>query len=67
MFSRFSAPLGGGVDLFFCRIQLDNVWLNLNGLKTSNSRIFVGGIVPFCLRACRESDGLNVSGRPTSS
>jgi len=58
--------IGGGVDIFLLRIQFDSVWLKLNGVKTSNLRVFMGGVVPLCVRACRESDGFNVSGRPTS-
>jgi len=58
--------VGGGCDLLLFRIQVDKVWLKLNGLKTSNLRVFFGGVVPLCLRGCRESDAFNVSGRPTS-
>ncbi len=58
--------IGGGIDIFLVRLQFDNVWLKLNGLKTSNFRLFLGGVVPLCLRACRESDAFNVSGRPVS-
>jgi len=58
--------IGGGVDIFLLRMQFDSVRLKLNGLKTSSYRFFVGGVVPLCVRACRESDGFNVSGRPTS-
>lgn len=58
--------IGGGVDIMLLRIQFDNVRLNLNGLKTSSPRIFIGGVVPLCLRACRAWDGFNVSGRPAS-
>ena len=56
--------IGGGCDIFLFRLQFDNVWLKLDGLKTSNFRFFFGGVVPLCLRACRESDAFNVSGRP---
>jgi len=58
--------IGVGVDLFFLRMQFDEVRLNMNELKKDNFRFFVGGVVPLCLRACRETDGFNVSGRPAS-
>jgi hypothetical protein len=56
--------IGGGVDIVLLRMQFDSVRLNMNGLKPSSYRFFVGGVVPLCLRGCRESDGFNVSGRP---
>jgi hypothetical protein len=58
--------VGGGFDFFLFRIQVDNVRLQLNGLKPSYFRLFFGGVVPLCLRACRESDGFNVSGGPAA-
>ena len=56
--------LGGGFDVLFVRIQADDVRLRLNGVREENTRLFVGGVVPLCLRACRDSDGFNLSGRP---
>ena len=58
--------LGGGFDVLFLRIQLDYVRLRLDGVPQGNTRVFVGGVVPFCLRACRDLDGFNLSGRPAS-
>jgi hypothetical protein len=58
--------VGGGVDLFLFRVQGDYVRMNLPGLPRNNGRVFVGGVVPLCFRACRESDGFNLSGRPAA-
>ena len=58
--------LGGGFDVLLLRIQLDYVRLRLDGAREGNTRVFVGGVVPLCLRACRDSDGFNLSGRPAS-
>jgi hypothetical protein len=58
--------VGGGVDLLFLRIQGDYVRANLAGVKRGNGRLFVGGVIPLCLRACTEADGFNVSGRPAT-
>ena len=58
--------LGGGFDVLFVRIQADDVRLRLNGVREENTRVFVGGVVSLCLRACRDSDGFNLSGRPAS-
>lgn len=58
--------IGGGCDVFLLRFQFDSVWLKLNGVKTRNLRVFLGGVVPLCVRGCRESDAFNVSGRPAS-
>jgi hypothetical protein len=56
---------GGGLDLFFARLQIDYVRLNLNGVNRGSPRVFVGGVIPLCLRACSESkDVVNLSGRP---
>ena len=51
--------VGGGFDFMLFRVQFDKVWLNLNGQKTSDFRVFIGGVVPFCLRAC-EDDKLEI-------
>lgn len=60
--------LGGGLDFMplFLRIQIDQVWLNLNGVPKGNFRMFVGGVLPLCFRACRDTDFINVSGRPSA-
>jgi hypothetical protein len=64
--SSTALVIGGGFDVLFLRIQVDYVRLGLDGLQKENTRAFIGGVVPLCLRACRESDGLNVSGRPAA-
>jgi hypothetical protein len=48
----------------FLRIQIDQVWLNLEGVPNGNFRIFAGAVIPLCFRACRSADMINVSGRP---
>ena len=57
--------LSAGIDIMpYClRIQRDQVWLNLDGLPKSYTRIFVGAVVPLCFRACRKNDMFDVSGR----
>ena len=58
---------GGGMDAFFFRMQFDYVRLNLNGVEKGNARVFLGAVVPLCLRACSESkDVFNVSGHPAA-
>lgn len=54
---------GGGIDVLLLRIQYDYVRLNLPALARGNNRIFVGGVVPLCLRSCRDGE-INLSGRP---
>ena len=58
--------LSVGIDImpFFLRIQRDQVWLNLDGLPNTYARIFAGAVIPLCFRACRNTDMINVSGRP---
>lgn len=58
--------IGGGFDVLLLRIQIDYVRLGLDGLQKGNTRAFIGGVVPLCLRDCREGDGFNLSGRPAS-
>jgi hypothetical protein len=58
--------LGGGIDIFLLRLQMDYVRLNLNGLRQDNYRVSMAGFVPLCLRACHASDGFNLSGRPAA-
>ena len=48
--------VGGGVDILLFRVQVDYVHLNLNDVKGGFARVFLGGVVPLCLRACGESD-----------
>ncbi len=57
--------LGAGIDImpFFLRIQGDQVWLNLDGLPRTYSRVFVGAVIPLCFRACRNTDMIEVSRR----
>jgi hypothetical protein len=57
---------GGGFDLAFLRVQVDYVRLTIEGVPANNTRAFVGGVLPMCLRACAETDGLNLSGVPAS-
>jgi hypothetical protein len=59
--------IGGGFDVLLLRIQIDYVRLGLDGLRKENTRAFIGGVVPLCLRACRAGDGFNLSGRPPST
>ena len=47
--------LGGGMDALFFRLQGDHVRLNVKGVNKGNARVFVGAVVPLCLRACSES------------
>jgi hypothetical protein len=58
--------LSVGIDIMplFLRIQRDQVWLNLDGLPNTYSRIFAGAVIPLCFRACRSTDMIDVSGRP---
>jgi hypothetical protein len=56
---------GGGIDFLLMRVQVDYVRLNLDPLKRGNSRIFIGGVVPLCLRSCRDGE-INLSGHPAT-
>lgn len=58
--------LGGGFDMLLVRFHVDYVRLELPALPKNNVRVFFGGVVPLCLRACRMTDGFNVSGRKTA-
>jgi hypothetical protein len=50
--------LGGGMDLFILRFHFDYVRLNLAGSPKSSPRAFIGVVLPFCLRGCRDKDRL---------
>jgi hypothetical protein len=53
---------GGGFDLAFFRFQVEYVRLKVEGVPPNNTRAFVGGVFPLCLRACAQTDGLSISG-----
>lgn len=53
---------GFGFDFYFVRVKFEWVGMNTNGLQPRNVRLFVGGVLPICLRACEDSD-LILSGR----
>jgi hypothetical protein len=56
--------VGGGFDLFLFRCQFDYVRLGLDRLPRNNFRLFLGGVVPVCLRGCNENqDLIDLSGR----
>jgi hypothetical protein len=57
--------VGGGIDILLMRVQVDYVRLHLDPLKRGNSRVFIGGVVPLCLRSCRGGE-INLSGRPAT-
>jgi len=56
---------GGGIDLLLLRLQYDYVRLHLEPLKRGNHRMFVAGVLPLCLRNCRDGE-INLSGRPAA-
>ena len=47
---------GAGIDFAILRVKFQEVWLEIGGHSTKNLRLFVGGVIPFCFRACEESD-----------
>lgn len=55
--------VGGGIDVLILRLQMDAAWLKLNGVRISNVRFFVGGVIPLCLRACDETDLIPLASR----
>jgi len=53
---------GFGGDFYFVRVKFEWVGMNINGPQPRNMRVFLGGVLPICLRACEDSDRI-LSGR----
>ena len=71
--STWTAALvaGAGFDTFYVvRLQFDYLWLNLAAPESTTVgrhqlRVFIGGVVPMCLRRCRPDygNGIDLSGQ----
>lgn len=49
---------GGGLDMYASiRLQGDFMRLNVPGLRRNGGRVFLGVVVPLCLRQCGDTDG----------
>jgi hypothetical protein len=49
---------GGGLDVYASiRLQGDFMRLNVLGLRRNGGRVFLGIVVPLCLRQCGDTDG----------
>ena len=54
--------LGFGFDFSFVRMKVEWVEMNTNGPQPRSTRMYIGGVLPICLRACEDSDRI-LSGR----
>jgi len=56
------SPPTNPVRFTFVRVKVEWVEMNTNGPQPRAIRLFVGGVLPICLRACEDSDRI-LSGR----